>query len=418
MRQAQRPVRTSQLQWPSTFAALRHRNFRLWFFGQTLSVMGTWAQSVAQGWIVYQLTGSELALGTITFFGSVPTLFLMLPAGVLADRFPKRTVVMITQTVMMLQAFALAALAATHVLRAWHVAVLAACLGVANSFDAPARQAMAAEMVEDRRDLMNAVALNSTIFNTARVVGPAVGGIVLAGFGAAWCFGLNGVSFLAVISALLAMRLPPFVPERAAESLAAQVKVGVSYIWHSSAIRTMVVLVGVCQLFGFFFSVLMPAYAADALHVGETGLGGLNAAIGIGALTGSLIVASSARSRRQGFLLTMGSFLFPLAILLFSVSGSLAFSMLCLGLGGVGFVTQSATINTLIQSAVPDGLRGRVMAVYALMFFGTTPFAGLMAGSLGQAFGVRVAIASGAGITLCITLLVFLTTPSLREAHA
>jgi MFS family permease len=179
----------------------------------------------------------------------------------------------------------------------------------------------------------------------------------------------------------------------------------------------MVLLVGFCQLFGFFFSVLMPAYAADALQVGETGLGGLNAAVGVGALAGSLMVASAAHSRRQGLLLTMGSFLFPLAILLFSISRSLAFSMLCLGLGGIGFVAQSATINTLIQSTVPDELRGRVMAVYALMFFGTTPFAALMAGSLGQAFGVRVAIASGAGITLCYTLFVFLTKPSLRHAH-
>ena len=380
--------------------------------------MGTWAQSVAQGWTVYQLTGSELALGTIQFFGSLPTLFLMLPAGVLADRFSKRKVVTITQTAMMLQAFTLAALAATHVLRVWHIAVMAACLGLANSFDAPARQAMAAEMVEDRRDLMNAVALNSTIFNTARVLGPAIGGIVLAQLGAAWCFGLNGLSFVAVILALAAMRFPPVESKPVAESLAAQVKVGVSYIWHSSAIRTMVLLVGFCQLFGFFFSVLMPAYAADALQVGETGLGSLNAAVGIGALTGSLVVASAAHSRRQGLLLTMGSFLFPLAILLFSISRSLVFSMLCLGLGGMGFVTQSATINTLIQSKVPDELRGRVMAVYALMFFGTTPFAALMAGSLGQAFGVRVAIASGAAITLCSTLFVFLTTPNLRQAHA
>lgn len=418
MRQSHHPLRHTQLQWPSTFAALRHRNYRLWFFGQTLSVMGTWAQSVAQGWTVYQLTGSELALGTIQFFGSLPTLFLMLPAGVLADRFPKRKVVMITQTAMMLQAFILAALAATHVLQVWHVAVLAACLGVANSFDAPARQAMAAEMVEDRRDLMNAVALNSTIFNTARVVGPAIGGIVLAELGAAWCFGLNGLSFVAVLLALSAMLFPPFESKAASDPLATQVKVGVSYIWHNRDIRTMVLLVGFCQLFGFFFSVLMPAYAADALQVGERGLGSLNAAVGIGALAGSLAVASSAHSRGQGLLLTMGSFLFPVAILLFSISRSLVFSMLCLGLGGIGFVTQNATINTLIQSTVPDELRGRVMAVYALMFFGTTPFASLMAGGLGQAFGVRLAIALGAGVTLCNTLFVFLKTPGLRQAHA
>jgi MFS family permease len=417
VRQAQRPVRANQPQWPSTFAALRHRNYRLWFLGQTLSVVGTWAQSVAQGWIVYQLTGSELALGTITFFGSIPTLFLMVPAGALADRLPKRKVVTIAQAAMMLQAFALAAMAAMHVLRAWHVAVLAACLGVANSFDAPARHAMAAEMVEDRRDLANAVALNSTIFNTARVVGPAVGGIILARFGAAWCFGLNGVSFLAVILALLSMRLPAVEPRLVSESVVEQVRVGVRYLWRDTRIRTMVFLVGVGQVFGFFYSVLMPAYAADVLRVGEEGLGNLNAAIGIGALVGSLMVASLSGSRQKAFLLASGAFLFPIANLLFCASQSLVLSMLWLALSGVGFVTQNTTVNTLIQSAVPDELRGRVMAVYMLMFFGSTPFSALMAGALGQAVGVRAAIAIGSAITLCSTLYVFIRTPSLWKAQ-
>lgn len=417
MRQPHHPPRFTQLQWPSTFAALRYRNYRLWFLGQTLSVMGSWAQSVAQGWTVYQLTGSELALGTITFFGSVPTLFLMVPAGALADRLPKRKVVIIAQTAMMVQAFALAILAATHVLRVWHVAILAACNGVANSFDAPSRHAMAAEMIEDRRDLANAVALNSTIFNTARVLGPAIGGIILARFGAAWCFGLNGVSFLAVILALLSMRFPAVEPRLVAESVMEQVRVGVRYIWRDSWIRTMVFLVGVGQLFGFFHSVLMPAYAVDVLRVGEAGLGNLNAAIGIGALAGSLAVASLGGAREKAFLLTMGAFLFPIANLLFSVSQSLVLSMLCLALSGVGFVAQNTTINTLIQSAVPDELRGRVMAVYILMFFGSTPFAALMAGTLGQAVGVRAAIAIGSAITLCYTLYVFIRTPSLRKAQ-
>jgi len=411
-------LRISQLQWPSTFAALRYRNFRLWFIGQTLSVMGTWAQSVAQGWTVYQLTGSELALGTITFFGSVPTLFLMVPAGALADRLPKRKVVMIAQMAMMLQAFILAALAATHVLRVWHVAILAACNGVANSFDAPARHSMAVEMIEDRRDLANAVALNATIFNTARVVGPAVGGIILARFGAAWCFGLNGVSFLAVLLALFSMRFPAMEPRRMAESVVGQVRVGIHYIWHDTRIRTMMFLTGVGQLFGFFHTVLMPAYAVDVLQVGEAGLGNLNAAIGIGALIGSLAVASLGGARQKALLLTVGAILFPIAHLLFSASQSLTLSMLCLALGGMGFVTQNTTINTLIQSSVPDELRGRVVAVYILLFFGSAPFSALMAGTLGQAVGVRTAIAIGSGITLCNTLYLFLRTPSLRKARA
>ncbi len=407
----------TRLQLPATFAALRYRNYRLWFIGQTLSVMGTWAQSVAQGWTVYELTGSELALGTIQFFSSLPTLFLMVPAGALADRFPKRKVVTIAQVAMMLQAFILALLAATHVLRVWHVAILAACNGVASSFDAPARHAMTVEMVEDRRDMANAVALNSTIFNTARVIGPAVGGVILARLGPAWCFSLNGVSFLAVILALLSMRFPPEKPRVVKESIVAQIKVGVGYIWRDARIRTMMFLVGVGQLFGFFYSVLMPAYAADVLRVGAAGLGSLNAAIGIGALSGSLLVASLGGSRQKVRLMVIGAFLFPVANLLFSASPSLALSMLGLALSGVGFVTHNVTINTLIQSAVPDELRGRVMSVYMLLFFGSSPFASLMAGALGQAAGVRAAIATGSVITLASTLYIFLKTPDLRRAR-
>jgi len=402
---------------PSTFAALRHRNFRLWFVGQLLSLMGTWMQSVAQGWVVYAMTGSELALGTITFFGSLPTLFLMLPAGALADRIPKRRLIVITQTAMMLQAFVLSFLAATHVLRVWHVALLAFCLGILNSFDAPARQAMAVEMVDDRRDLMNAVALNSTMFNMARVVGPAVGGIVLALMGPAWCFGLNGLSFVAVILALLSMQFPPFERQPQTESTLTQVQVGLQYILSNPDIRTMMSLVGVSQLFGFMYAVLLPAYAAQVLHVGETGLGTLNAATGIGALVGSLIVVSLGHSRSKGMLLTLGSFLFPAAVLLLAASNWLAFSMGCLALAGMGFVAQNATINTLIQNKIPDELRGRVMAVYALMFFGTTPFAALLAGSLGQSLGVRAGVAIGGGVTMLFTIAVFLLVPSLRHVE-
>lgn len=408
---------TRPRKWPATFAALRHRNFRLWFVGQTLSVIGTWAQSVAQGWVVYELTGSELALGAVQFFGTLPTLFLMIPAGAVADRLPKQRVVAIAQVAMMLQAFALAALAALHRLQPWHVACLAACNGVANSFEAPARHAMAAEMVEDRKDLMNAVALNSTIINTGRVIGPAIGGMILARYGAALCFGINGLSFLAVLAALLSMQFAPFQPKKVTESVSAQVRVGMSYIWRNKPIRTMMILAGVGQLFGFFHTVLMPAYAADVLNVGKTGLGTLNAAVGVGALTGSLLVASMAAQSGRRFLLTGGALLSPISVLAFSASRSLAFSSVCLALSGMGFVTQNATINTLIQGAVPDELRGRVMAVYILLFFGSTPFSSLMAGTLGQVVGVRAAVAIGAVITLTSAAVVLSRSPALRRAQ-
>jgi MFS family permease len=406
---------TAGLRLPSTFAALRHRNFRLWFLGQTLSMIGTWMQSVAQGWLVYDLTGSDLALGVISFIGTLPTLFLMLPAGALADRIPRRRVLLFTQTTMMLLAFILAILAATHVLQVWHVGVLAACLGIANSFDAPARQALAVEMVEDRRDLMNAIALNSTIFNLARVVGPAIGGAVLAAVGAAWCFALNGLSFLAVLVALLMMRLPQTLQEVRTDPLTVQIAAGFRYILENPPIRTMIMLVGVSSLFGFSYAVLMPAYAVDVLHVGETGLGGLNVAIGVGALAGSLIVASMGKLRRKGLLLTMGSLLFPTALLLFAFSQSFALSLVALSIVGLAFVSQNATSNTLIQSIIPDNLRGRVMAVYSLMFFGTAPFGALQAGAIAQVFGPAAGVAVGAVIALVFAAGVFFAVPSLRR---
>ncbi len=402
---------------PSTFSALRHRNFRLWFIGQTLSMVGTWMQSVAQGWLVFQLTGSEFALGAISFIGTLPTLFLMLPAGALADRIPRRRVLLVTQTVMMLLAFILAALAATKTLQIWHIGVLAACLGVANSFDAPARQALAVEMVQDRADLMNAIALNATIFNLARVVGPAIGGVVLAAVGAAWCFALNGLSFMAVLVALLMMKLPAMHRQVRTDALTLQIAEGLKYVWQTPVVRTATALVAVSSLFGFSYAVLLPAYAVEVLHVGETGLGALNTAIGIGALLGSLIVASMGRFPRKGLLLTAGSIIFPAVLILFALSRSFWISLAALSIVGVAFVSQNAIGNTLIQIVVPDSLRGRVMAVYTLMFFGTAPFGALQAGAIAQAFGPAAGVAVGAGITLAFALFVFFTVPILRRVE-
>ena len=237
------------LRLPTTFTALRYPNYRRWFIGQSLSLMGTWMQSVAQGWLVYEITGSKLALGTIAFVGSLPTLFLMLPAGVLADRVSRRKLMLMTQTVMMLCAFFLAALAGARLLQVWHIAALAFLGGVANSFDAPARLALAVEMVEDRRDLQNAIALNSSMFNLARIIGPAIGGLVLAGLGAAWCFALNGLSFVAVLIALLGMRLPATVRPPNKERMAAQIVTGLRYIWSHKAVRALMALVGVSSFF-------------------------------------------------------------------------------------------------------------------------------------------------------------------------
>jgi MFS family permease len=403
--------------WPAAFTSLRYPNYRRWFVGQSLSLMGTWMQSVAQGWLVYDLTGSELALGMITFAGSFPSLFLMLPAGAIADRIPKRRLLLMTQSFMMLLALVLALLTATKTLQVWHIAVLALGLGVCNSFDAPARQALAVELVEDRRDLQNAIALNSMMFNMARVVGPALGGLALAALGAAWCFGLNSLSFLAVLIALVGMRLPNTVGAARSERLMTQIGDGLRYVWGNMTVRTVIALIAVSSLFALSYAVLMPAYAADVLHVGEAGLGMLNAAVGAGALVGALALAVLSRSSRQALQLTIGSLIFPMALICFALSRSFPLSLVSLGVAGFGFVTQNATGNTLVQSIVPDALRGRVMAVYSLMFFGTTPFGSLLAGVMAQAFGPTVAVLFGSGVTLAFALLVIIRVPSLRRSR-
>jgi MFS family permease len=400
----------------ATFSALRYPNYRRWFVGQALSLIGTWMQSVAQGWLVYDLTGSKLALGVISFAGTVPSLFLMLPAGALVDRVPKRKLLIVTQTVMMGTAFALALLSATGKVQAWQIAVLAFIGGVAMAFDTPARLSLAADMVDDRRDLQNAIALGATMFNLARILGPAIGGIVLASMGATWCFILNGLSFIAVLIALVGMRLPPMAPQTRSRRLASEIAAGLRYVWDAPLARAVISLVGVASVFGFSYTVLLPAYAADVLHVGEAGLGMLNTAVGVGALAGSLVVANMGRSSYKGRFLTLGSLLFPIGLLGVAATKSYPLALFALGVAGFGFVSQNATSNTLIQSGVPDELRGRVMSVYSFMFFGTAPLGSLLAGALAQATGPSIAIAIGASICLAYALFIIGRAPVVRRA--
>ncbi|MGC8779794.1 MAG: MFS transporter, partial [Anaerolineae bacterium] len=264
---------------PTTFAALRYANYRRWFIGQVLSLMGTWMQGVAQGWLVYEITGSRLALGTISFVGSIPTLLFMLPAGAVADRISRRKMLLATQTAMMICAFILAAVTGARMVQVWHIALLGFVLGIANAFDSPARLALTVELVDDHRDLQNAIALNSTMFNLARVVGPAIGGLILAVVGPAWCFALNGLSFVAVLIALAGMRLNETAQPVRTRHFTAEIAEGLSYVWKSEIVRPLVALVAVTSIFGFSYSVLMPAYAVDVLGVGEAGLGALTAAV-------------------------------------------------------------------------------------------------------------------------------------------
>lgn len=402
----------------ATFASLRYPNFRRWFIGQALSLAGTWMQSVAQGWLVYQITGSKLALGTITAVGTIPTLLFMLPAGALADRMSKRRLLIITQITMMIGALILAVLTWSNVLQVWQIAALAFLNGVASSFDSPARLALTPMLVDDRRDLQNAIAMGSTMFNLARVVGPAIGGFVLAGLGAGWCFAVNGLSFVAVLIALIGMDIPGDVGRPPSHRhMAAEIGDGLRYVWRQPVVRTLTALIGITSIFGFSYSVLLPAYASDVLKVGETGYGLLNAAVGVGALAGALMVASLSRRKGKGMQLTIGSLAFPLALLAFAATRSFALTLGFMACAGVAFVTQNATSNTIIQLMAPDELRGRVMSVYSLFFFGTTPIGAMFAGAVAERWDSTAAIVLGAGVSLAFALAICFFVPAVRKAQ-
>ena len=402
----------------ATFAALRYPNYRRWFTGQVLSLGGSWMQSVAQGWLVYQMTGSSLALGAITAAGTIPTIFLMLPAGAITDRVSNRRLLMVTQVVMMISALLLAALTGLDVLQVWQIAALALVSGIAQSFDAPARLAITPKLVDDRADLQNAIAMNSMMFNLARVGGPAIGGLVLASMGATWCFLINGLSFLAVLIALAGMKLPDDTGKpRSDRRIIAEIGDGLRYVWQQPVVRTLVALVGVTSLFGLSYAVLLPAYATDVLKLDAKGYGLLNAAVGIGALTGSLSVASLSRWKSKGLQLTVGSLAFPLALLCFAATRSYLLALFCLAGAGMSFVIQNATANTIIQLSVPDALRGRVMSVYTLFFFGSTPVGAMFAGAVAQRWNSTVAIVLGASVTLAFALAIVFVVPAVRKAQ-
>jgi len=397
-----------------TFRALRHRNYRLWWSGQLVSLTGTWMQTVAQSWLVFQLTNSAFLLGLTGFIGSLPILLLSLWGGVVADRVRKRNLLVATQTTAMLQAFLLAFLTLSGRVRVEHVLIMAAILGVVNAFDAPTRQAFTVEMV-GKEDLMNAIALGSTLFNAARILGPAIAGVLVAIIGPGGCFTVNGVSFLAVIAGLLAMRLPPSPRVATSESALHNLQEGLAYVRSNSTVLSLLALVGTTSLFGMSYATLMPIFARDVLRVGAQGLGFLTATAGIGALIGALTLASLGRFRRKGLLLTAGNLLFPTALAAFALSRFFPLSLLCLMLAGWAMVAQNATANTLVQTTVPDHLRGRVMSVYTMLFMGMMPFGNLQAGTIASRFGAPFAVGLGATICALAALLILWRLPQLRR---
>jgi MFS family permease len=411
------PATTSprpRLSAKDTFASLRHPNYRLWFFGQMVSLIGTWMQSTAQGFLMYELTRSPTYLGYIGFAAGVPTWIFMLYGGLIADRMPRRTLLVITQTSMMLLAFLIAGLTFSGLIQPWHIILIAFCLGIANAFDAPARQAFILEMVS-REDLPNAIALNSTMFNLGTSVGPAAGGMIYALVGPAWCFTINAISFLAVIAALLLMKLKQ-IPQQVWQSSALQeIRSGIHYVATQSVVRTIVINLGIVSLFGMGFVTLMPAWAVKILGGDATTNGLLQSARGIGAFIGALMTAALSRHMMRGKLSTIGNITLPLFLLIFAALRWLPLSLLGLVFIGWAFQTYINNANSLVQTEVPDELRGRVMSIYTLTFFGLMPIGSLLAGTVATHIGEPQTVFLGSCVVLAVALFVFWRVPKLRQ---
>jgi MFS family permease len=399
-----------------TFSAMRHRNFQLYFGGQLISNIGTWMQIIAQGWVVYQLGHSEVTLGLVAFASAIPTLAISPWGGVVVDRVSRRSLLLVTQSSSMLLAFVMAALTFTGAIKEWHVIVLAALLGVVNAFDAPARQALVPEMV-GKEDLPNAIALNSMMFNSARVIGPALAGLLLAIIGAAWCFTVNGISFLAVLIGLWLMKLPPHQAGRNTTSPWQQLLKGVQYTARNRELSALILLSLVFSIFGISYSTVLPAFVEIVLHQGALAYGWVNAATGLGAVTGAFLLTRGASNGRRGKILVLTNIAFPLILIAFSFTTFFPLALvLAYGLG-LGFMTQFTTINTLLQTRVEDGFRGRVMGLYTLTFFGFAPFGNLLIGFLGERLGLGIAMTLFAVCSLILSRLVLMKTPEIQKLY-
>ncbi len=397
------------------FRALRHRNYRLYFSGQLVSLIGTWMQSVAQSWLVYRLTGSATLLGVVGFASQVPT-FLLAPAGgVLADRWPRRRILVATQSVSALLALGLAALTLSGRITVPALLVFAGLLGVVNAIDIPARQAFVVEMV-GREDLINAIALNSTAFNGARVVGPAAAGLLVAAIGEGWCFLVNSASFLAVIGSLLRMRLAP-APTRPPHApwLESLVE-GFRYVAAARPVRALLLLLGLVSFTGMPYVVLMPIFADRILGGGPSGLGILMGATGIGALGGAMALAARERVSGLGRRVALAAGGFGLALIGFSAARAFWLSAALLVPVGFFLMSQMAASNTLIQAMVPDAFRGRVMALYAMMFMGMAPFGALVSGAAADRFGAPLVVAAGGALCGLGAIVFARRLPQLRAA--
>jgi MFS family permease len=408
-------VASDRVSFRKTFSAFKHRNFRLYFFGQLISFTGSWMTTTAQGWLVYQLTGSKALLGVVAAAASAPMLVFATWGGWMADRYPKRSVVVCTQISLMILSLAMAALVWTKVVQPWHIIVLAVLGGITMAFDMPARQSFVIEMTS-REDLMNAISLNSSAFNCARIVGPSIAGFLMAHIGIALCFLFDGLSFIPVIAGLLLMRLPKKDTAMASSSgPLGQALEGFRYVFAHRRVLTILSLFTVVGIFGWSYSVLMPAFARDVLHLDARGYGILMAGSGVGALAAALTVASAGHILPTRTMALGGVWIFSGALVLFAFSHSLYVGVILLALVGFGLVLYFSTSNTVLQSIVPDEMRGRVMGIWALIFGGMIPLGSLEAGLLADLVGTPATMAIGA---LICALAAFVTLHVIRNREA
>jgi MFS family permease len=405
----QQPASTPAAQdYSHAWRALRHRNFRLFFGGQSISLIGTWMTRIATSWLVYRLTKSALLLGTVSFAGQIPTFLLAPIAGVIVDRIDRRRVLVWTQTLAMMQSLALAWLTLSHRITIGEVLALSAMQGIINAFDMPGRQSFMVKMVEDRADLSNAIAINSSMVNTARLIGPSLAGLLIAATNEGWCFLVDGISYIAVIASLLMMRIAPSDEQRGTTSMLTQLREGWTYVAGSVPIRSILLLFALLSLMGWPFMVLMPIFAGKVLHGGPHTLGFLMGAVGVGSLVSALSMVMRRSVRGLTKMIPIAAAVFGVGLISFGLSHFLWLSMLMMLVTGFGMMQGMIGSNTIIQTLVDEKMRGRVMSYYTMAFVGMAPFGSLLAGAMAHAVGApRAVFVSGVA---CILGSIWFTT--------
>jgi MFS family permease len=397
------------------FRALKYRNFKLYFSGQSISLIGTWIQMIAMSWLVYDLSHSVFLLGLVGFLSRIPTLIFAPFAGVIADRFNKYKLLFLTQVLAMIQAVIITILLFANVIQIWHILVLGIFLGIINSLDVPVRQSFVIELIEKKEDLSNAIALNSAMVNGARLIGPSIAGILVASFGESWCFMINSLSFIAILWTLWLMKIPRLLQDRKNESHIQELKEGFRYVFGFHPIRDILLLLALVSLMGMPFQILMPVFAKDIYNGGPNTLGFLMAAVGLGALIGALYLAHKKSVLGLGKNLVIATGIFGFGLVLFSFSQSFWLSLLILVFTGLGMMIEITASNTLLQTISDDDKRGRVMSFYSLAFMGTVPLGNLLSGVLSDLIGVPYTVLFG-GVFCIIGAIIFSTRlPKIRK---